>query len=202
MKKTTLFTLVSGMALALMLVGCAKPPQQELEAAQAALTAAVDAEADIYSTDYYLAAQDSFETAQMEIEAQGAKSSFSRNYDHAKTLLQYATQTAQTATEEVADRKEEVRVEADRLITEAQDAVMTAQDLLGKAPSGKEGAIALVSIQDGINGASTSLDSALTAQAMGKYAQARDLAQSAFNQASGLVNEMNQAIAKTQPPRS
>lgn len=204
MKKHSFLTLIGTVALTTTLfVGCAKPPQEHLDAAQAALLAAETEEADLYVADLYEAALDSFTAAQVEIEAQHAASRFSRNYDHAASLLVYATQTATEAQNQVETRKEELRTANDTLIAQAEAALTQVYELTAQAPRGKDGAIALVSIQEDADTASADLEAAILAQDSGDLLRAHDLTQSALDKANALIAELNTVVAKTQPgPRS
>ena len=203
MKKNTLLTLIAVFVLTATIVGCAKPPQEEVTAAQTALTAAEEVEADLYVTDLYQAAQDSFAVAQTEIEAQQAKSALSRDYDRAAHLLTYVQETATEAAAQVETRKEEMRVANETLFEQAEAAIVQAQTLISQAPRGKDGAVVLVAIQDDAGTASQSLADARVAQAEGDFIHANDLAQAALDKANALVSELEAAVAKTQPaPRS
>lgn len=187
---------------ALLFTGCAKPPQDGLTNAQAALDAASDVEADLYVSDLYLAAADSFAAAQAEIEAQNAKNSFTRNYDRAEQLLAAAQQTATEAQSQVEMRKEALRVANDTLFADVDEALVTTQTLLAQAPKGKDGAVALVSIMDDSQTAAQMLNDARTAQAAGDYAEANTLAQTALQKANALIDELQTAIARTDATRS
>ncbi len=178
-------------------VGCASAPSEELTAAQEALNQAKTAQADLYVTDLYQAAQDSLAAAQTEIEAQNAKFALSRDYDHAAQLLQFVSQTAASASEQVAERKETMRVETENLIAQAQQALTNVQGLMAKAPRGKEGTMALVSISEDTGTAQSTLNDAVTALQNGDVATAHSLAQSALDKANSLVQELETAIAKT-----
>lgn len=202
MKKNILLSLVALFAV-LFVTGCAKPPQQEIEAAQTALAAAEQAEANLYVADLFTAAQDSFAAAQAAIEAENGKSSFSRSYDRAAALLAFASQTAAEAQAQVETKKEEVRVANETLIAEAEAAIAAAQQAIAQAPRGKDGAVALVSIQEDNATAATTLEEAKLAHANGEFAKAHDLAQAALDKANGLLEELNTAAGKTEAaPRS
>lgn len=189
----------SMLVVGLLLAGCASAPTEQLKAAQQALQAADSAEADVYVADLYRAAQDSLAAAQVEIEAQNARFALSRDYKRAEQLLQFVTEMAQQAVVQVADRKEALRTEAEALIAEARKALMQTHELLGRAPRGKEGAIALVSIREDATSTENLLNEAEAALARGDIFQAHQLAQQAQDRATGLVNELNAAIAKTRP---
>jgi len=187
------------LAIGLLWAGCASAPNEQLEAAQRALQAADSAEADVYVADLYRAAQDSLTAAEAEIEAQNARFALARNYKRAEQLLQFVTETAQQAVQQVAERKEALRAETEALIAEARQALMQTHELLGRAPRGKEGAIALVSIREDATSVEGLLNEASAALERGDVFQAHQLAQQARDRATGLVNELNEAIAKTRP---
>ncbi|QXD15281.1 DUF4398 domain-containing protein [Rhodocaloribacter litoris] len=199
--KTNRFQALAGLfLLAVVLTGCAQVPQQQLDTAQAALQAAAEAEANLYVADLYQALQDSLAAAQTEIETQKSRFALTRDYSRAERLLQFVTQTAAEA--QAATQKEAMRAEAERLIAEARQALTQVQDLLAKAPRGKEGTMALVSIQTDRNNASQTLDQATTALENGKILEARDLAATALEKANLLIQELNTAIAKQAGTRS
>lgn len=197
--KNTILTLVTAIFLTATLVGCAKPPQQEVENALAALTVAEELEANLYVTDLYQAALDSFQMARAEIETENAKNAFTRNYDHAAQLLQQVEQVATEAQEQVATRKDELRTANEALFVQAEEAITRTQALLAQAPTGKDGAVVLVALQEDTTTASETLQSARAAQLEGNYLSANEQAQSALDQAEGLIAELEAAIAKTSP---
>lgn len=164
----------SMLVVGLLLAGCASAPTEQLKAAQQALQAADSAEADVYVADLYRAAQDSLAAAQVEIEAQNARFALSRDYKRAEQLLQFVTEMAQQAVVQVADRKEALRTEAEALIAEARKALMQTHELLGRAPRGKEGAIALVSIREDATSTENLLNEAEAALARGDIFQAHN----------------------------
>lgn len=191
---------IAGLVLAGGLIaGCASAPTQQLEAAQQALQAADSAEADVYVSDLYRAAQDSLAAAQVEIEAQNARFALTRNYERAERLLQFVAETARQAMEQVAQKKEEMRVEADTLLAEARRALEQTNELLKRAPRGKEGAVALVSIREDASSVEGQINEAAAALQSGDIFRAHQLAQQARDKAVGLVEELNAAIAKTRP---
>jgi len=177
--------------------GCAKVPQQAVDSAQLALQDARLQEADVFAPELFNAAQDSFNAAQAEIELQGGKFALMRSYDSAQNLLASASDLSRQASEEGAVRKQEMRAETENLLLQAREAAAQAKMLLTKAPRGKEGRIALVSIGSDVN----SLDSLfvevedLLAQGNVKLANERALV--AMDRATSLTGELQEAINKT-----
>jgi len=194
--KTFLSIVALAFALAL-LAGCAKVPQETVDAAKAAVEAAKAAEADRYLADQFNAAQDSLNAAMAEIETQNSKFALTRNYDRAKALLESAMKAANAAKDGVAAKKEEVKAEAQNLLTSAQAAVEETKKLMAKAPRGKEGKQMLEQMQAELSGVEASWAEANNALSSGDFMGARDKAQAALDKATSLSQELNEAIAKT-----
>jgi len=177
--------------------GCAKVPQQAVDSAQLSLQDARLQEADVFAPELFNAAQDSFNAAQAEIELQGGKFALTRSYDSAEHLLASASDLSRQASEAGAVRKQEMRTETEGLLLQARESAAQAKMLLTKAPRGKEGRIALVSIGSDV----TSLDSLfveiedLLAQGNIKLANERALV--AVDRANSLTGELQEAINKT-----
>jgi len=195
LSKNLLLTVVT-VVLLMLVIGCAKPPQQELDAAKAVLTAAKDAEADRYMPAEFNAAQDSLNAAMTEIETQKSKFALTRNYGHAKQLLDAATKAATAAKDNVAAKKEEVKAEAEKLVADADAAMAEATALLKKAPKGKEGREALEAIQGELAAVETSMVDAKTQLANGDFLSARDKVSAGLQKINSIKEELNQAIAK------
>lgn len=178
---------VSGLAaVALLVSGCQKAPQAELDSARAALMKADSVEADVYVTDLYVAALDSFNAAQSEIEVEDAKSRIGRDYDHAAELLAFTEQTAQQAAGQAEANKEAVRMEADSLISLAQAAL--AEQPLG-APS--------TVVDSGTSSTRTLVSDAVHARDTGDYKTARDLAQTAVDRLSLTSDPANPVVPRS-----
>lgn len=178
MKKIVLPVL--GIAAFVGLIGCQSAPQQDLESAQVALNRADSVEADIYASDFYAAALDSFAAATAEIEMQDANSAFSRNYDAASHLLAVTIESAQEAEAAAVQNKATVQAEADSLIALAQQALTASPEVM---------------TQTGSENVSTLVNDAVAAQGLGDYMTARDLAQQA-------VNQLTQPASTQAAPRS
>lgn len=181
-------------ALLVFVFGCAKAPVEMVDQASQSLQNAQDVQADAYVPELYLAAADSFAAAQAEIELQNAKSAFSRNYDRAEALLTFTVQTADSAVASTDEAKEAMIASNEVLFQQAEAAVTEAMALMGKAPKGKDGLIALASIREDLTLTSNSVAEARAAQAEGNILEARDMAQSALNRANELMGELNSAI--------
>ena len=193
--KVKLGLLVFGLAVVMML-GCAKAPQQAVDAAKAALEAAKTAEVDRYFADQYNAAYDSLSAALTEIETQNSKSAISRNYSKASALLASVTDTLNELMPQVEAKKEEVKVMVDSLQAKVKDELAATKKLIAIAPRGKEGSAALAAIQSELSTCETSLSEVNAVVEKGDWATAQDQLNATLAKIASLKNEIQQAIDK------
>ena len=116
------------LTMTVLAVGCAKPPQQELDSAKAAVTAAEQAEAPKYAPDAWDKAQQAMNAVNAEMEAQNAKFALFRSYTKAKQLIADATNAANSAKEAAVAGKEKAKNEAQAAI----DAVKASLEKAGQ----------------------------------------------------------------------
>jgi hypothetical protein len=185
--------LVAGFGLS----ACSTPPDQELEAAQGALLAADEAEADIYLAEQFSAAEDSLAAARTEIDTQSQASALGRSYTRARALLAYVTETAGTLQTLAPEAIETTRIEADSLIAEAGRILASAESLAPKAPRAT-----LASIQAERGSAYAALNDAMAAHSAGSYKAARDLATDAVAKASVILEQLTTGTPGPIAPRS
>ncbi len=193
--KVKLVMFVVGLAM-LVLLGCAKAPQQEVDAAKAALEAAKAAEVDLYMSDQYDAAFDSLNSALTEIETQNSKSSFSRNYTKAKSMLAFSTNTLNTLIPQIDSTKALVKAEVESLLVNADAELATTKNLISIAPKGKEGKAALEAIQSELTICETSLLEVNGIMEKGDFVSARDQVNATVEKIVALKDEVQQAIDK------
>lgn len=196
MSNKNLFVSLGLVVLLILVVGCAKAPQQEVDAAKAALTLAKDSEADRYLADEFKAAEDTLNAALAEIEAQNSKFALGRNYNRAKALLASSTEMFNLANSKVEARKEEVKAEGQQLMLDLQAALSEAKTLLKKAPKGKEGREVLQAFQNDLMAVETSLGEVTTLMDSGDFLGAKDKLSAGLNKVKSIIEELNQAIAK------
>ncbi len=197
MKVRSFMKLVGAVLVLAFVFGCAEAPKQDIEAAQAALQAAKAAEADRYAADQFKAVQDSLDAAMAEIQQQDSKFALMRNYDRAKAMLQSALTAANAAAQAAATNKEAARVEADTLKKQLEGSIAAAKELMKKAPKGKEGRAALEMIQNDINTLEASVAEITNAYSSGDFLTAKDKAQAGVTKINSIIEELNNAIAKT-----
>ena len=126
MRKNQVFVGVVLLVCAVLAVGCAKPPQQDIDAAKAALTGAEQAEAPKYAADAWDKAQQAMNAVNAELEAQAAKFALFRSYTKTKQLITDATNAANEAKTAGIAGKEKAKNEAQAAIDAVKAAVETA----------------------------------------------------------------------------
>jgi hypothetical protein len=129
MRKSQVFVGVLLLVAAVLAVGCAKPPQQEIDAVKAALTAAEQAEAPKYAAEAWDKAQQAMNAVNAELEAQNAKFALFRSYTKAKQLIADATTAANAAKDAGIAGKEKAKNDATAAIDAAKAALTTAETL-------------------------------------------------------------------------
>jgi hypothetical protein len=144
--KKGLLKLVALSVLVITFASCAKPPQAEMDAANAAIEQAKSAGADRYVPASFNAATDALKTATAAVEEQKSKFALFRNYDAAKTTLASVNELAKKAVDETAARKEALKAEVTQAITDLNALIAQDKEMLAKAPKGKEGKAALEAI--------------------------------------------------------
>ena len=128
------------LVVAVLAVGCAKPPQQDIDGAKAALAAAEQAEAPKYAAEAWDKAQQGMNAVNAELEAQNAKFALFRSYTKAKQLIADATNAANAAKEAGIAGKEKAKNEAKAAIGAAKAALDGANKLFAdveKCPKAK-----------------------------------------------------------------
>ncbi len=193
--KTLVAVLVVVFAMTLMM-GCAKVPQQELDAAKAALDAAKAVEADRYAPELYNAVKDSLNAINAEVEKQNSKFALFRSYSKAKTMLAAALSAANTAKDTAVANKEKVKAEATDLLAKIGPAMDDVKKLMKKAPRGKEGKAALEAMNAELTAVEASVGEANTAMTNGDFLTARDKVQASLQKVASINEELQQAIAK------
>jgi len=193
--KSLLIVLLIGL-VALFFTGCAKVPQEKVDAAKMAVEEAKTAEANRYMTQEFNAAQDSLNAATAEIEKQNAKFALFRNYDKAAKELDAAKMIADEAKAKTAVRKQEVKKEAEDLLAQINVALEETKKLLKKAPRGKGEKAAVQMIESDLTAVETGLGEITNLLTAGDFLSAKEKAQASMNKVTSLKEEIQTAIDK------
>lgn len=170
------------------------PPQQEMEAARAALAQAKEGGADKWSPNEFQAAEASLDAAQAEMDAQGQK--WVKNFDKTKELLAQVITDADRAQSAAVTNKENSRQEATTVIEEAKTALEGAQTALKGARVGKDTKADLALFKQDLEGLAASLSEAEVAMEQEEYSNARDTAVTVKEKATSIREQIAGAGAK------
>lgn len=192
--KSKLFIALAILGFAAVVTSCGKLPQEQVDAAQAAIDSAKTVQADLYVPAEFTAVQDSMNVALANIEAQ--KSKLFKKYDAEKALLERIVVMANTAVTNSQTRKAEVIAEVQTGITDIKALVEENNTLIKKAPKGKEGAAALEAMKADLAAIETAVAESETLFTNGDYLTALDKVKAAKEKATAINTELKEVIAK------
>jgi hypothetical protein len=129
----------------LVMGGCAKVPQMEIDAVNVSIEKAKVAEADVYLPAEFAAVQDSMNAINAEVEAQ--KSKMFGSYKDVKVKLAALQVVADELEGKSIAKKEEIKLEVNTIYAEMQTLLAENNALLLKAPKGKEGKVVIEAIK-------------------------------------------------------
>lgn len=196
MKAKMIVVMMALSAVLVLLNGCAKMPQESLDAARTALEAARTAEAHRYVADEFNALQDSLNAAMAEIEAQNSKFALTRNYDKAKAMLESVAANAQSVIDKAEAVKEETRLQVQESLAQLNTLIEDTKKLMAKAPRGKEGRAALEAMQDEMTVVEASINEINTLVSNGDYLGAANKVNAGIAKVQSINDELKAAIAK------
>ena len=188
------------LTMTVLAVGCAKPPQQELDSAKAAVTAAEQAEAPKYAPDAWDKAQQAMNAVNGEMEQQNAKFALFRSYTKAKQLIADATNAANAAKEAAVAGKEKAKNEAQAAIDAVKASLEKAGQYINdlqkcrrKPKDLRKDLEVMKGNMDGYNSQVTEIEGAFGRE---DYFGAKQQAESLKGQVDTMVNELEAAKTK------
>lgn len=182
--------------IALIFIGCAKPPEAEIAAANAAMETLRAAEADTYAPQALKMAMDTLNAANAAKTEADGKFALFRSYKDATALYVSATGLAKTAAETAAAEKEKVRVMVIDMQAQATAALAAADSALAKAPVGKGNKADIEMIKADLGNIRGSLEAAQRDIDAQKYAAVRTKIQSIMDRTTRIQEEIAKASAK------
>ena len=181
-------------------VGCAKPPQQELDGVKAGMSAAESAEAPKYAADAWDRAQQAMNAVNAEVEAQNAKFALFRSYSKAKELIAAANQSATEAKDagvagkEAAKNAAQAAMDAAKASLDAANALYTELGDCKRKPKGFSKDMEMMKGNlDSLAAQVTGIDSAFASE---DYFGAKSQAESLKGQVDALAADMQSAKEK------
>jgi hypothetical protein len=193
MKKSRNFIGVAILLLAI-ITSCAKPPQAEIDAANAAIDSVKAVGADIYVPEAFNALQDSLKVAMENIEAQ--KSKLFKKYTVAKEQLVAVAVMAKDVQAKTEARIIEIKAEIESLKAEIDSINAVNHKLVVKAPKGKGEASAIEQIKADINSIDTAVVEAAAMVEAGDLLGAQSKLQAAKEKAVLVNEELSKAVGK------
>jgi len=180
----------------LVFIGCAKPPEQEIQKANSAIEAARTAEAEEYVPESFQVAMDTLRAAEAAKTEADGKFALFRSYSKAKALYVTAEGLANTAAQDAAAEKERVKQEVANLLVQAKASLDSANAALAKAPKGKGSKADIELIKNDLAAAQASFDDANNDFNTGRFKVAKAKVEAAMQKASAVITEIEQAKAK------
>jgi len=185
---------ISVMLMATLLVGCAKPPTMEMDAAKVAMDGAVSAGAGTYAKDGLKNINDAWAAMQDEVKKQEGK--LFKNYDNAKAMIAKISADAAALKTETEQKKEQAKMEANDASTAAAAAVAQAKALLAEAPTGKGTKADIEAMKADLAGIEGSLGEITTLITSEEYFAATDKAKAISAKAADISAQVQAAIDK------
>jgi hypothetical protein len=185
-----------GLLVMFILVGCAKQPSEDINAAQKAVEDLKATGAEKYIPEDTKKVDDSLAAALNEIKAQDGKFALSRNYDKAKQMLAQVKADAEKVKVDIAAKKEEAKKNALAGQQAARASVKEAKALLAKAPMGKGARADIEALKGDIKGLEDSVPELQQLIDKEDYAVAIDKAKAIKEKADGVSNQIKEAMKK------
>jgi lipoprotein-anchoring transpeptidase ErfK/SrfK len=184
--RASLLLLVLGAGPAL-LGGCDKPPLQDLERARRAMVRAAEAGGVLRAPDVCAAAQAALTQAEAEIRLQIRRSSWSRDFDQAKTLTRTALDASQSCVAHARAARDLRRRRAEEALASLQAAIARTQGLGRHIPDDS-------GIKSQVLKAEISLGEGRSSFQSGQFERAEEAAARGEAQVRGAVQAMDQFI--------
>ncbi len=184
------------LALAILLVtGCAKPPTEQIEAAEKAIKEAQQSGAATYAAEEYAKLEGALAALKKEVGDQDGKFALFRDYGKAEQLAATAKADGERVKTEAINKKEEAKAAALQAQQVAQEAVKSTLDLVARAPAGKDRA-ALEAIKNDAEALKGLLNQVQNALDKEDYPAAQAQAKAIHEKSQAISAEIQQALAK------
>jgi hypothetical protein len=190
--RQTLGPLVLAVAL---VAGCAKPPTEQIDAAEKAVKDAQQSGAPTYSAEEYAKLEGTLAALKKEVGEQDAKFALFRDYGKAEQLAASTKADGERVKADAAKKKEEAKAAALQAQQVAQEGVKSTLDLVAQAPVGKDRA-ALEAIKNDVEALKASLNQVQIAIDKEDYPAAQTQAKAIHDKTQAVASEIQHALAK------
>jgi hypothetical protein len=194
-------SLVLAVIALLLVVGCSKPPEVEMQNANSSMQAAKGAEAEQYAPESFRVAMDTLNAANAAKEEQDGKFALFRSYGKSKDMFLSAQKLMDKAKADGEAEKERVKQAVAAMMTEVQATIDTATVALSKAPVGKGNKADIELIKSDLNSVNTGFAEAKADFDGGKYLAAKAKFEAVKNKAMSIISEIEAAKAKKAAPK-
>lgn len=185
----------------LVVVGCSKPPEQEMQSANAAIEKAKAAEAEAYVPRAYRTMMDSLNAANAAKTEQDGKFVLFRSYKRSKEMFDNTLALANKVAGDAATEKEKVKNEVTNLLGTTKALLDSVENAVNKAPKGKGNKADIELIKNDVASARASYDDANNEFNNGKYLVARSKIQAVAQKGESIMTELQAAIEKAHPAK-
>ena len=193
MKKQVLMVFAALVMVALA-TSCQKVPQEQIDAAKAAIESTRASQADLYVPAEFNALQDSMSAVMAAVEVQ--KSKTFKNFDKVRVSLDGIIANAPQVSANAQAAKEQVRIATEEEVVSINALLEENKVLMTKAPKGKEGAAVLEEIKNEMTMIEASVAEVGQMLAAGDFLKAQAKAKAAKESAMAINTELTEAIAK------
>ena len=185
---------LAAIAMVAVLSSCGKVPQAEIDATNAAITAAQAAEANVYVPAEFAALQDSMNAINAAVEAKNGK--LFKNFKAEVASLTATKTLAEQVAANAGVRKEAVKKEAETLLNDIKTVIAENGKLIPKLPRGKEGAAVIEQMKADLATVDASVVEAQGLFDKGAYMDALNKVKAANDKAVGLNAEIKEVLTK------
>lgn len=181
------------LGIAVLLAGCSsRPDGAEIEAVQAEIERARQAEAEVWAPDELRAAEEALNVAITAIAAEEGK--WFKSYDRAREFLARARDEAGSAAEAAIAGKARARADAEATITAADGVLGEARSRLESAPAGRTSRADRAMFRDDLETLPQQLEEARTQLAAGEINEALEGAMAVESAAVSLLDRIEQSL--------
>ncbi len=188
----TIVAILAALTL-VMVVGCSKPPEQEMTAATQAIDSAKMAEAQDYAPEAFRVATDTLNAAMALKKEADAKFALFRSYGKSKAMYARAQALANEAATKAQAEKERVRLEVTDMMAQAKALLDSTDMALKKAPRGKGSKADIELIKTDLAAAVTTYDGAQADFNGGKYKAAKAKLEAMMQKCRMVMDEIDKA---------
>jgi hypothetical protein len=185
---------LAAIVMVAVLASCGKKPQVEIDATNAAITAAQTAEANVYLPAEFAALNDSMNAINAAITAKEGK--LFKNFKDEVAKLDALKVKAGEVAGNVAAKKEEIKKEAETILNDIKAVVAENAKLVMKLPKGKEGAAIIEQFKADLGNVDAAVAEAQGLFDKGTYMEALNKIKAAKAKADSLNSEMKDALTK------